>query len=66
MAQKQFREISVGTQFELGGLKYQKINEERISCCKALNAVQLVDNKIDNTKKIQVLPLDQVTIPDQQ
>lgn len=53
---KQFRDIPVDQVFTLNGVQYKKINEERVSCCKALNAITT-----DGTaQKIQVLPLDNV------
>jgi hypothetical protein len=36
---KEFKDISIGEEFFWNNTKYQKIKEERISCCKSINAV---------------------------
>ena len=53
---KQFKDISVGEIFYFNGLKYTKVTEERISCCKAINAVAL-DNQAN---RVYVKPTDEV------
>jgi hypothetical protein len=55
---KKFKDIPVNQIFTFNGLQYKKINEERISCCKALNASAVGDP----AQKIQVMPLDDVTL----
>ena len=55
---KKFKDIPINQTFTLNGLQYKKINEERVSCCKALNAVAIGDP----AQKIQVMPLDDVTL----
>lgn len=40
-----FHEISVGQKFSVDGVQYEKVQEERISCCKIKrNAIKLDDN----------------------
>ena len=57
---KKFMDLSTGTKFskpEDSQTIYVKIDEERISCCKVLNAVNA-----NNSEKIQVLPLTEVNV----
>jgi len=35
--QKKFSDVAVGEIFEINGLRYKKIQEVRISCCKSVN-----------------------------
>lgn len=65
MALKKFMEVAVGQTFKLKnehGLinDYIKLTEERISCCKVINAALLSDQK----QRIQVLPLIEVEVND--
>jgi hypothetical protein len=52
----QFKDLNVGDIFKYNNLEYVKIKEERISCCKYLNASLNSDKK----NKIQVRPLTNV------
>lgn len=36
---KQFKDVAVGESFKFNGLQYTKVQEERISCCRSINAV---------------------------
>ena len=58
MAIKQFKDISVDQEFTLNDVKYKKIQEQRISCCRSINACSVADPGT----KIQVKPLDEVSI----
>lgn len=53
-----FVDISVGTKFMHEGSEYVKIKDERINCCKVLNA-SLVSDK---NKKIMVVPITEVEL----
>ena len=55
---KKFMEIAVGSRFVTEGQQYEKITDERISCCKVINAKLVADNN----QKIQVLPLTEVQV----
>jgi len=55
---KKFMDITVGTKFYSTGIHYEKIVEERISCCQSINAKMVTDQ----TKRIQVLPLVEVQV----
>lgn len=55
---KQFKDVAVNEEFMLNGVQYKKIEEVKVSCCRSINAC-MVD---DVNKKIQVKPLDEVTI----
>ena len=59
MANKKFIDLSVGQKFTLNGLEYEKIPDERISCCRVNNAQQ-----INNGDKIQVIPIEEVSVND--
>ena len=39
-----FSEISVGQKFTSNGIEYTKIEPQKVSCCKTLNAINLSDN----------------------
>lgn len=61
MVIKKFMDLTTGTKFtrpEDNQIIYVKIDEERISCCKVLNAV----NASNSNEKIQILPLTEVNI----
>lgn len=58
MSIKRFVDVGVGDKFILNGVEYTKIPEERISCCKALNAQTVSE---PNTK-IQVIPITEVEV----
>lgn len=55
---KRFMDIAVGSKFFTDGQRYEKITDERISCCKVINAKLVTDNN----QKIQVLPLTEVQV----
>lgn len=56
MQNVQFKDLKTGDNFKYNNLEYVKISEERISCCKYLNAALSSDKK----NKIQVKPLTNV------
>lgn len=58
MVSKQFKDLNVNDQFTLNNVKYKKIDEVRVSCCRVINAC-VVD---DENNKIQVKPLDEVLV----
>ena len=58
MSVKQFKDVSVNDQFVFKGLKYVKIEEKRISCCRSINAC-LVENP---ETKTQFKPLEEVEV----
>lgn len=39
-----FSELQVGQRFTSNGFEYTKIEPQKVSCCKTLNAINLVDN----------------------
>lgn len=39
-----FSELQVGQKFISNGIEYTKIEPQKVSCCKTLNAINLVDN----------------------
>lgn len=39
-----FSEINVGQKFTSNGIEYTKIEPQKVSCCKTLNAINLSDN----------------------
>ena len=51
----QFHELVVGDKFIIENVEYTRINDERISCCKVLNAV-----RNDNQEKTQIVPITEV------
>ena len=53
---KEFKDILVGQSFMLNGLKYTKVNEQRINCCKSINAT--ASDNVSN--RIFVAPSQQV------
>lgn len=62
MATKQFKDLNLNDEFTLNGIAYKKIEEKRISCCRSINACAVANE----TNKIQVKPLDEVTVSDEQ
>ena len=40
-----FSELQVGQKFTTNGLEYTKIEPQKVSCCKTLNAINLSDNQ---------------------
>jgi|694.fasta_scaffold54503_3 hypothetical protein len=57
MLEKQFIDIEVNSVFVLDDLEYTKIGEERLSCCKVLNAI-----RNDTKEKVMILPLQRVKV----
>lgn len=55
---KQFKDIDVGSEFTLNGLRYIKIDTVKISCCRSINAKSL-DNASIQTK---IEPLTEVEV----
>lgn len=53
---KKFMDLAVGEQFSYQGINYEKIPDERISCCKVNNAKQLNHP----ATKIQVVPIAEI------
>jgi len=39
-----FSDIQVGQKFTTNGIEYTKIEPQKVSCCKTLNAINLSDN----------------------
>lgn len=39
-----FSEVQVGQRFTTNGIEYTKIEPQKVSCCKTLNAINLSDN----------------------
>lgn len=62
MATKQFKDLTVNEVFTFNGLEYKKIEEVRVSCCRSINACLVSDQN----NKVQIKPLDEVTVNDEQ
>lgn len=60
MTNVKFMDLNIGDKFTFNGIEYEKIPEERISCCHANNAKQLNDTNV----KIQVIPIQEVVVND--
>lgn len=43
--QKPFSDVAIGETFEINGIRYTKIQEVRISCCKSINCHNASDPK---------------------
>jgi hypothetical protein len=52
-----FHELKVGDKFTIDNITYVRITDERISCCKVLNA-----QKLDNNEKVQIVPISEVVL----
>ncbi len=50
-----FSELAVGDQFKYKNVTYTKVQPEKISCCKTLNAVNL-----SNNQKVMIKPVETV------
>lgn len=50
-----FSELSVGDQFKYKDVLYTKVEPQKVSCCKTLNAVNL-----SNNQKVMVKPMETV------
>lgn len=61
MKEVAFSTLSVGDNFVFDGKEYVRIKDEKISCCKSLNAA-LKDNP---AQKTQIVPSKTVQINDQ-
>lgn len=62
MSVKKFMDLNVGAKFKIGDVLYEKIEEERINCCRVNNAREV--NNIEN--KTQVIPITEVEEIDDQ
>jgi hypothetical protein len=52
-----FVDLQIDTKFKLDNQEYIKIPEERISCCKVLNA-----KIISTNEKVQIVPITEVEV----
>jgi hypothetical protein len=52
-----FHELKVGDKFILDNIEHERITDERISCCKVLNAIRK-----DNQEKVQIVPITEVNL----
>lgn len=50
-----FSELSVGDQFKYKDVLYTKVEPQKVSCCKTLNAVNL-----SNNQKVMIKPIEVV------
>ena len=50
-----FHELNVGDKFMLDNIEYIRITDERINCCKVLNAM-----KTSSNEKVQIVPITEV------
>jgi hypothetical protein len=55
MMQKQFKDLEINEQFNHNGVAFVRVPDEKISCCKTLNA-----ENISTKEKIMILPLEEV------
>lgn len=53
--QKQFKDLELNEQFNHNGIAFVRVPDERISCCKVLNA-----ENTSTKEKIMILPLEEV------
>ena len=57
---KEFKDVLVGECFLINGIKFTKVKEERISCCKSMNAIASENpaNRIfvQGTKQVEEAP----------
>lgn len=60
MIQK-FSEVPNDTVFTVNGVKYQKVPQVKVSCCKSINA-KAVDN---SSQQVFILPNTEVEVNDQ-
>ena len=58
MAKKQFDELAVGAVFTFNNKEYTKMQPEKVSCCRSLNAAEVPNPSI----KIFVRPQDEVEV----
>lgn len=52
---KLFKDLNVGEKFSYNNEIYTKITDERISCCKVINAIKDISNE-----KVMITPLQEV------
>ena len=52
-----FHELAVGQKFKVNDITYTKIEPQKVSCCKTLNALN-----VDNNQKTMIKPNDTVEI----
>lgn len=52
-----FSELNVGDKFTTNGIEYTKIEAQKVSCCKTLNAINLSDNN-----KVMIKPDAEVEV----
>jgi hypothetical protein len=52
-----FHELTIGAKFTIDNIEYIRIADERISCCKVLNA-----QKTENNEKVQIVPITDVNV----
>jgi hypothetical protein len=50
-----FSDLKVGDKFTFKNIQYTKIEPQKISCCKVLNALNISDNK-----KVMIKPIENV------
>jgi hypothetical protein len=54
---KLFKDLNIGEKFVYNNETYIKTEDERVSCCKVLNAL-----KESNNEKIMITPLQEVQV----
>ena len=54
---KLFKDLSIGEKFSYNNEIYTKVEEDRVSCCKVLNAVKDTTNE-----KVMITPLQEVQV----
>lgn len=52
-----FSELAIGTQFKVNDIAYTKVEPQKVSCCRTLNAVNLLTNE-----KVMIKPNDVVEV----
>lgn len=50
-----FSELAVGDQFKYKDVVYTKVEPQKVSCCKTLNALNIANNQ-----KVMIKPIDEV------
>jgi len=64
MSIKKFMDLSVGDRFKVGGTLYEKIEDERINCCRVNNAIEIIEDPTISPNKTQIIPITEVEIDD--
>lgn len=54
---KLFKDLNIGEKFSYNNEIYTKVEDERISCCKVLNALKEINNE-----KVMITPLQEVQV----